>query len=193
LNGKIYLPDDTTPEVVNLATKSVSTWAKAPTAATLACLVSWKNYILKFGGSTPPETKMVYKYDPSNNTWTTLPTTAPFDISDSGCITLPNDNVLITGSVYGSQKQFTEYNVTSNTWLPVILGTAAHDGSLPVLLGNRVFVISSNSRAPVEEYVIANRTISYAKTITFPNEYPIALAVAADWFYFLPGGCKGIK
>ena len=194
-HGKIYLPDDTKPEVIDIATKTVSTWAIAPSSSEYACFVSWNNYILKFGSNTSPMTRSVYKYNPSNNTWTTLPGTSPMDLYNSGCTTMPNNNVLITGSGYDGAffQAYAEFNVTSNTWFPLIYGQIHLYASTPVVLGNRVFVIPPNGPAAVEEYIISNRTISFrAPNIQFTTSYPATVAVPADWFSSLPGGCKGV-
>ena len=195
LKGKIYLPDDTNPEVIDLATKKVSTWATAPSTALGACYISWNNYILKFGADAALKTKNVSRYDPANDAWTILTGAVPFDMAYSGCITLPNNNVLIAGSGAGgtTSKEYAEFNVTSNTWLPIKYGLLDHYNSLPVLLGSRVFVLPTNGPAPVEEYIISNRTIAYGATnIQFKTYHPAAVAVPADWFSNLPGGCKGV-
>ena len=191
--GKIYLPDVTNPEVVDLATKTVSSWAKAPSP--MGCFVSWNSYILKFGADSSPNTKNVYLYDPSNDTWTILSGGSPFEMSNSGCVTLPNNNILISGTgadgIYF--RAHVEFNVTSKTWLPVIYGMTDHYGSIPLVLGSRVFVIPGSYVSSVEEYIVSNRTVSYgAQDIQFRTAYLSAIAVPANWFTNMPGGCKGV-
>ena len=195
LKGRIYLPDDVNPEVIDLTTKTVSKWAIAPSKSLAACYVAWNSYILKFGADLSPNTKNVFMYDPFNNTWTSLTGTAPFDMAYSGCVTLPNNNVLITGSGYTGVKckEYAEFNVTSKSWSPIIYGQLDQYYSLPLVLGNRVFVIPPNGPAAIEEYIVSNKTISYgALGIQFATQRPAAVAVPADWFAKMPGGCKGV-
>jgi hypothetical protein len=49
---KIFLYDDLSPEVFDPATKVWSTWKPTPTATYYSCFVSWKGFILRFGGSS---------------------------------------------------------------------------------------------------------------------------------------------
>jgi hypothetical protein len=162
-----------------------------------ACFVSWNNYIIQFGGSTSVYSKKVQKYDPSTGKWTTITTTPPFDLYHSGCQTLPNGNVLIAGSMANSvfYKAYTEYNVSSNVWSPVIFGNVTQYDSTPLVLGSRLYVIPPGCPKPVEEYIYANSSLTVSSVnfnITISSK-PAAVAVPAQWFSNLPGGCKGIN
>jgi len=192
--GKIYLTDLANPQVFDPATKAWTKWAVSPSPPNGACFVSWKNYILQFGSTSLPYASQIWKYDPTINAWSTVPIAAKFPMTTSGCVVLPNGNVLIVGSGYYAtlSNMYTEYNVTSNSWSPYVYGKIPQTYSLPLLLGNRVFVLAGSNF--VEEYVIANSSVtnsSYPYPF-LPNPVPSATAVPALWFSHLPGGCKGV-
>jgi hypothetical protein len=109
--GKIYLPDDTQPQIFDPVTKTWSNWTRPSTPMCYACFVSWKNYILQFGGPTPIYSRQVQKYDPSTHKWTTLPIYPPFDINRYGCGTFANGDIFIVGPM-GHYS----YNFAKNVW-----------------------------------------------------------------------------
>ena len=194
--GKIYLPDEINPEVIDPITENRNSWATKATATRFSCYASWKNYIFKFGG-LGPDFRDVKRYDPATNSWSNEDTTAPYSIYYSGCATLPNDNILIVGSgLWGDDyRAYTEYNVSSNTWSSIVYGKIDQSSSVVVILGSRVFTIpSSGPLGLIEEYIYSNRTINTSAS-RFPvsrNYYSSSTAVPAKWFSHLPGGCSGI-
>jgi len=189
------LPHDTQPEIFDPLTNTWSNWTLAPTPMCYACFVSRKNYIFKFGGLSPTHSRQVQRYDSYSHKWTTLLTYPPFDIYRSGCVTLPNGNILIVGSMATSVMAYSEYNVRTNVWSPIIPGSIQQYDSTPLVLGRRVFVISSYSPKPVEEYNYETSTVSFsALDFNISMEYkPAVVAVPARWFSYIPGGCLGIK
>jgi Kelch motif len=189
------LPHDTQPEIFDPLTNTWSNWTLAPTPMCYACFVSWKNYIFKFGGLSPTHSRQVQRYDSYSHKWTTLLTYPPFDIYRSGCVTLPNGNILIVGSMATSVMAYSEYNVRTNVWSPIIVGRILQHESTPLVLGRQVFVIPSLGPKPVEVYNYKNSTVSFsAKDFNITTSYkPAVVAVPARWFSDLPGGCLGIK
>ena len=193
--GKIWLPDDTQPEVFDPVSKAWANWAVAPTSSQNACFVSWKSYIIKFVGTN------IEKYDPSKNTWSTISSSALFSMDLSGCVTLPNDNILIAGTVadLSKSRSHAEFNVTSNTWTPIITGNVDHYASVALLLGNRAFVVPTDAdlKTPghVEEYIYSNKTISSSVQpfrFNTNTNYPSVIAAPAKWFARLVNRCTGV-
>ncbi len=191
----MYLPHNSHPKIFNPLTQTWSNWARAPTDMIYACYVSWENYIFKFGGSWNHHLRTVQRYDSFSQKWTNLSTYAPFDVFRSGCVTLPNGNILIVGSMVYPSNVYSEYNVRRNIWSPIIHGRIPQIDSTPLVLGRRVFVISSYSPKPVEEYNYETSTVSFsALDFNISMEYkPAVVAVPARWFSYIPGGCLGIK
>jgi hypothetical protein len=197
--GKFYLTvkaGDQVPEVFDPVTKTWSTWAADPTYSDGACFVSWNNYILKFGGGQFTQVRM---YDPVTMVWSVLTSSAPIFMYNTGCTTLPNGNVLLVGSTYQSSyfNALTEYNVTANSWLPLTYTTINHLYSVPMVIGNRVLIMPGTQYQGIEEYFYSGNktTIITAQGIpvkvTLNGKIPY-LAVPAQWFSHLSGGCIGI-
>jgi hypothetical protein len=192
--GKIYLTDLANPQVFDPATKAWTKWAVSPSPPNGACFVSWKNYILQFGSTSSTHETQIWKYDPTINAWSNVAMSTTFPLYNSGCVVLPDGNILIVGSGYDAKlfKVYTVYNVTSNSWSPYVYGKMDLYFSLPLLLGNRIFVLAGSNL--VEEYVIGNSSVTNS---SYPYPYvwsyvPSATAVPAQWFSHLPGGCKGV-
>ena len=192
--GKIYLNDPNQPRVFDPATKTWANWTSPPSSSLKACFVSWKNYILRFGSDDTANQKTVYQYDPSSSSWSgPLSSSAPFDIYQSGCTTLPNGNVLVSGAPTNPPRPYFEYNVTGNSWSQVKYWTASLVNSLPLVLGKRVIVLPPSSPTVVLEYIYANATMVTAPySIVAFIAAPAATVVPASWFSHLPGGCTGV-
>jgi len=189
------LPHDTKPEIFDPVTHTWSNWSLPPSPMCYACFVSWKNYIYQFGGPHPAHSRKVYRYDPLTGTWAILSTQPPFDIYRSGCVTLPNGNILVVGSMASSIFAYSEYNVRRNIWSPIIIGGILQHEPTPLVLGRRVFVIPSLAPKPVEEYFYRTQSV-HISTYNFnikTSYKPAVVAVPARWFLDIPGGCFGIK
>ena len=206
--GKLYQYDPDQPHVFDPVQKTFTSWALPPLPtgsgkAYYNCYVSWNNSILRLGadGDTIYR-KQVYSYNPATNSWSNGPisSSAPFEIFQTGCVVLPNGNVLVAGTSKtnwpNQPNNFAEYNVTANTWSPLMHGNSNSDylNSLPLVLGSRVFVFPNQKNKPVDEYVYANSTM-----VATPYSYPVdsgtipsATVVPASWFSHLPGGCMGV-
>ena len=206
--GKLYQYDPRVPHVFDPVQKSFSSWALPPlpaghTEAYYACYVSWNSSIMRLGADGAPSLRrQVHSYDPATNSWSNQPisSSVPFEIFQTGCVVLPNGNVLVTGtSKTGWPNQpnnYAEYNVTANTWSPLMQGNSSSSfvKSLPLVLGNRVFVLPNGNDMPVYEYIYTNSTM-----VAAPYKYPAsgwmspaATVVPASWFSHLTGGCTGV-
>ena len=87
---------------------------------------------------------------------------APFENSNSVCASMSNDNILIVGSDYSAPffKAYIEYNASSKSWSHVMYGNINQYAPAPILLGSRVFVLTTSASVIVEEYHYANQTIT---------------------------------
>ena len=194
LQGKIYLTDSgaNQPEVCDSSTKTFTSWSQSAAPSTEACFVSWNGFILQLGapGSTPYVTA-VQKYNPKLNNWSMLQYSPSYNFFRVGCLVLPNNNILITG--VAALDQVAEYNVSSNTWTPVVPATATLVRSNPVLLGSRVLVIPGSGTNVVHEYFYTNRILVVVKEPFTPATIysPVCLAVPASWFTNLLPTCFG--
>ena len=194
--GKIYLPDDTQPEVFDPITRIWSTWSAPLSSVYSSCFVSWKNIILGFGGLN--NKLAVFQFDPSTNTWTTLsPSSPPMGLVHSSCVVLPNMNVLLAGtsSEPENYNRLAVYNVTTNTWPLTTYATVNLYHSSILIMGNRYFAIPHYEYSTVIEYNYYNNTASSMNTLINLSRpsYVGAISVPASWFNHLPNGCIGVK
>ena len=194
--GKIYLPNDIISDVFDPFTKVWSTWPIPPNTIVWSCYVSWKHYIIKFGGYDSDAINQIWRFDTTTNVWTRLNTTVPFPFNDVGCTVLPNDNVLIAGSKWSSTcwGSIVEYNVTANNWSSVVQSYDYLYNSIPLVLGKRVFIIPSSATEIVWEYFYENQiTIPVSQPFISITASSPSIAVPAIWFGNFPGVCIGIK
>ena len=111
---KIYIAGPTHPEVFDPTTNEWSLWPK-PNASNgdYSCLLSWQDSLILLGGSHTP--RNVEMFQVSSQEWKSLDSNAPIEIYASGCAVLPNQEILILGSVYGVDKHNAYiYNVQGN-------------------------------------------------------------------------------
>ena len=194
--GKVYLPNYVTSDVFDPPTKVWSTWPVSPTKHLGSCYVSWKNYIIKFGGPDSDSIGQIWRFDPATNAWTKLNTTVPSYLYCVGCTVLPNENVLITGCAWSGDcfYNIVEYNVTGNSWSIVIKGPTHLYNSSPLLLGKRVFIRPGSYGNTVLEYFYENKTVMpVSQTLDSRNNKIPCVAVPASWFVNFPGVCIGIN
>ena len=193
--GKIYLTDDSQPEVFDPSSKTWSTWRASPSTPYCSCSVSWNDVILQFGGYY--SLQQIYRYSPSINTWTALnPQKAPLDLCFSGCVVMPDQNILIAGSSSPAvnYKKFAVYNVTSNTWPQFAFADVNVFFSTPLVIGSRIFTIPFLSYSTVVEYGFNDNSVTAmdAQLSLARPYFAGAIAVPATWFSHLPGDCSGI-
>lgn len=193
--GKIYMPDDNGAEMFDPVTMKWSPWPWSYVGyyATIACFVSWKSVILRFGGS-----QLIASYDPATQIWTTITMSSMYSLDWCSCITLPNNNILVTGVT--TPNTVAEYNVTAGTWSPLLpaasLATTVRASRL-VSIGARVFIILPDFQPFVMEYDYNSKRAFNAsnpfKISIPPYKASQAVAVPARWFSRYPGGCVGIE
>jgi hypothetical protein len=154
-------------------------------------MISWKDSILAFGGSY--DYNIVQKFNTTLNSWSVLNAgTAPIELKRAKCILLPNNQVLRVGPLY-DKKSSALFDIQTHTWEK--LADSMHDlyfSSLVNLNGN-VFMFGVKENV-VEEFHHENKTWTEieARTINW-HKYTSALALPAEIFAHLPGGCKGIN
>jgi hypothetical protein len=149
-------------------------------------MVSWNGENIYFGGD--PYFNTTYKYSQVTNSWTTLSSLS--DMYGSGCVVLPNQNVLVAGSAITEfSKRYAIFNVSSNTWLNNSFGITPHYRSTALVLKKRVFTISGYGKNDIEEFHYNNNTVSTKpfKLLTTRSGKPSAIALPANLFSHLPG------
>jgi len=154
-------------------------------------MVIWNDAFIYFGGQ--PNYDTVLKYSGGTNNWTTLSSLS--DMKEPSCVVLPNQNVLVAGSTRNSFcKRYAEFNVLGNTWLNKAVGITPHYKSVALLLGQRVFTIAGYYVNDIEEYHYNNNTVSTKpfQLLTVRSGTPSAIALPANLFSHLPGGCLGV-
>ena len=139
----------------------------------------------------------IERFNISTQTWTKVADSSqvPIDIYGSGCIVLPNEEILILGSNSPANRRSNAlYNVESNIWN--LLEDVKHDRSLTslVTLGNRTFAIGGGSSADlVEEFIFWNKSwIEVGPRLNSTRSTHSTISVPAELFSHLPGGCEGI-
>jgi hypothetical protein len=141
----------------------------------------------------------VWKFDPSTQAWTLLSSSSPLDLYYSGCMVLPNEDILVTGTGSSYQtfnyKAFTIFNVTADTWTGLKFSAVDLYYSVPLALGSRIFVLPAATFPTMLEYNLENNTMS---TLTAPGTTRInrgfaTVATPAQWFSQWASGCTGVE
>ena len=195
--GKIYLSvaDSATPqaEVFDPVTLTwTPSWPISPDVSYLGCLVQWEDSFIRFGGDGNKHE--ILQYNITLQTWTSLNSTMPRNIYNSGCAVMPNKQILLMGSLPGYYN-YTVYDVPTNSW-PIFShqNYITYESSV-LVLSDRVFILVAAGEDVVQEYLYKNDIFSQLpiKLITQRTRYPGVLSVPAKLFSHLPGGCIGIK
>jgi hypothetical protein len=195
-NNKIYIKDDSNPEVFDPISNTWSSWP-APLNKTGdgSCLVAWKDTFILIGGSSTR--RGIQRFNHSCNTWQFLDlSSAPMDIVYSGCILLPPDEILVVGSEgYPYQSSAAVYNIRANTWKKLPATTNPKNGASLVILGSRILAIDGHFKNIIEEFNYNTSTWSpvEAKLITHGDGHQGVLPLPAEMFQHLPGGCVGVQ
>jgi len=194
-NGKLYIVDDSNPEVFDPVSYSWSSWPTPLNKTELGpCLVAWKDTFILLGGYY--DRRQIQTFNHSSNTWQVLDlSSVPIEIYLSGCILLPNNEILVVGSDYTAfESSATLYNIEANTWnkLPDI--SVNRHGTSLVLLGTRVFAIASDDTNVIEEFHYNNNTWSSVEAKLIVSRFHHGtIALPAELFQHLPGGCVGVQ
>ncbi len=192
---KIFITDDSNPEVFDPASNSWSSWPKPISkAGDGPCLVAWMDTFILLGGFS--NRRGVQTFNHSSNTWQVLDSTnVPMDIYLSGCALLPSDEILVVGSEDSDQSSAALYNIRANTWQKLPETTNAKQGASLVILGSRIFVMGDHFENVIEEFDYNTFTWSLvdAKLITHREGHQGVIALPAEMFQHLPGGCVGVQ
>jgi hypothetical protein len=194
-NDKIYIKDDSNPEVFDPVSNSWSSWP-APLNKTGEgpCLVAWKDTFILLGGSLNP--RGVQNFNHSSSTWQVLDSsTVPMDIYLSGCTLLPNDEILVVGSENSDLSSVTLYNIKENSWEKLSNTPSQRDGTSLVILGTKIFAMDGHFNNIIEEFDYNTSSWSpvAAKLITHRGGHQDVIALPAEMFQHLPGGCVGVQ
>ena len=157
-----------------------SLWPIPPFAMNAPCLVSWRDSVLAFGAQN------VLKYNSTAEEWSILADgSAPFTMDFPSCVLLPNDQILIAGSL--NSGSIALYDIANNSWEQIEYQDA--NGPELVNLNGRIFLIGELGL----EYHYQNKSWTLIETnLTYPRELFSAASVPAVLFSNLPGGCEGI-
>jgi len=191
-NNKLYIIDDDNPEVYDFNNDSWSSW---PTPSIkpggYSSLISWRDSIIAFGGYNNKQG--VQKFNSTTNDWSILDIDfAPFEMYGSGAVTLPNNEVLVTGP-YDMTKKAALFNLEKNTCKLIEDTTYRHYSAPIVNLSGRFFLLSDPFGKVVEEFHPENNTWSQVEPQLIAGRYYYsALAVPAELFTHLQEGCEGI-
>jgi N-acetylneuraminic acid mutarotase len=194
-NEKIYITDGSNPEVFDPASNSWSSWPK-PIRKTGngPCLVAWMDTFILLGGFS--NRQGIQTFNHSSNTWQVLDSTnVPMDIYLSGCALLSSDEILVVGSEDSDLSSAALYNIRANTWKKLAETTNAKQGASLVILGSRIFVMGDHYENVIEEFDYDTSTWSLveAKLITHREGHQGVIALPAEMFQHLPGGCVGVQ
>jgi hypothetical protein len=193
-NGSLFLFDDTNPEVFDLASNTWSSWpVPLKKAGDGPCLVGWKDTFLLLGGDFNKEQVQVFNH--SSNTWQVLNSTTVRMIFWSGCVLLPNDKILIHGSdIVSYYSSALLYNIRENTWITLPDTSVNRHGTSLVTLGTRAFAIDGYLTSAIEEFHYNNNTWSSVEARLIVQRYHHGtIALPAELFQHLPGGCVGVQ
>ena len=196
-NDKIFIIDDSNPEVYDPRNNSWSTWPK-PTQLTgyNPCLISWKDSILAFGGKENQQG--VQSFNSTLNTWSVLDEgSSPFSLYMSSCIMLPTNKVLVVSS-FSSIYAVALFDIDTNSWEVLQDSKYSRFGAVLVHLNERIFIIGrgypDTSTDVVEEFHYdTNSWIEVEPSPINQQIFSSALSLPAEMFADLPGGCGGIK
>ena len=191
---KIFIFDNSAPEVFDPIKVEWSSWPKPSSSHGIySCLLTWRDSLVLMGGNT--NTRKVEIFDQPSQSWSVAGSAIPIAISSSGCVVMPSEEILVLGSASpGFKKACGIYNVEQNTWQ--FLGETTYDRSFTSLvrLGDRTFAIGGTDSAAVEEFVYSDLSwIEVETELQVLRRVHSTLAVPADLFAHLPGGCQGIK
>jgi len=194
--GKVYVMDESTPQVFDPSSKTWSSWPTPPNKSGLyPWMVGWNDCIILLGGDS--NLRGVQIFNITEQTWTVMDSSqVPMDLWWSSSLTLSNGNILIVGSAQsGYYYSAALYNPKDNTWIELEKTDANRDGSRLVQLGNKVFAVEGISNKITEEFLLETNTWEPydVKLLVRRRGYHSMLSLPAKLFSHLQGGCQGIE
>ena len=189
-NEKLYFSPNSgnAAEVLNIVSKVWSTWPALTGSTYGACMVTWKDSFIQFGGTA--FLKAVLMFNHTSQLWSTLQaSSAPTEMYFNGCVIMPNQQVLIVSD----RKILAVYDTSSNSWSysgPILFICTF---SKVFVLGKRVFFFCSGSTNVFEFHYENNTITNTPNALQLSRELsPGVVTVPAKLFSDLPGGCKGV-
>jgi hypothetical protein len=154
------------------------------------CLLTWRDSFVLLGGNSNVKTIEIF-----NQSWRKVDSSnIPMSIAGSGCVVLPNEEILVVGSAAPGFKNSTAlYNVEDNTWIDLGETSSGRSYTSLVRLGDRTFAVGGDVPDLVEEFVYSDKSwVAVEAELQVPRRVHSSLAVPADLFAHLPGGCQGV-
>jgi hypothetical protein len=205
-NNSAYFVDNGSPEKYNIETNQWSASFPAMTSrGEAACIVPYLDTFFLLGGTSYNIGNEQYNFTSRGRNYQI---SAQLSYSYFGCTLLPartdkplssplfSDTILIMQSV-SSDVAGTLYDIKNDKFLPLSTTTYGHRHNFILNLGHRVFVFAGYNGAPnniVEEHHQHNNSWTVLPTLMKFSRYHLSgLAVPADWFRHMPGGCLGVK
>ena len=193
--NKLFIVDDSSPEVFDPARNIWSGWPAPPTATgTGKCLLAWSDIFIMFGGEY--NSRAMQTFNHSSQTWEVLDSTCvPMDMMYSGCTVLPTGDILIAGSRDAPyQSSIALFHVKSNTWKKLADSTISRKGTSLVTLGSRVFAIDGGENVVEEfDYNTNTWTTIEEQLLVHRRGHSGVIALPAEMFQHLPDGCVGVQ
>ena len=190
---KIYLYHDQSPEIFDPIKNVWSNWTKASTShGTYGCLVPWRDSLILLGGAG--SVRAVESYNVATSTWMTIDSSVPFDIYKSGCVVLPSEEILVVGPASPPNNKYAAiYNVEDNQWTMVQDSSFDRDGTALAVLRKRTFAVGGGGDRGIEEFDYASKSWKTVNTpLIVPRRAHSMIAIPAELFAHLPGGCEGV-
>ena len=124
----------------------------------------------------------------------TIDSSVPFDIFYSGCVVLPSEEILVVGPASSPYyKSAAIYNVEDNQWTMVQDSSFDRDGTALVVLRKRTFAVGGGGERGIEEFDYASKSWKTVNTpLIVPRRAHSMIAIPAELFAHLPGGCEGV-
>jgi N-acetylneuraminic acid mutarotase len=192
---KVYVIDESTPQVFDSSSKTWSSWPSPPNKSGYGpSMAGWKDCIILLGGDTNYDGIQIFNI--TEQTWTVMDSSqVSMILIWSSSLTLSNEKVLIVGSDSGPHYNSAAfYNPTDNSWLQLEESTTNHHGSRLAQLGSRIFAIDGSETDLVEEFLLETNTWQTVdvELLVKRDGHHTVLALPANLFSHLPGGCQGV-
>jgi hypothetical protein len=197
-NEKLFLADCCSPEVLDPVSNTWSSWPSfisfGSGTGLNSCLIAWQETFILLGGLIGPTPQ---SFNHSTNTWQVVDyVRPPIYFDTNGCILLPSDEILVVGSEgYLNYTSAALYDIKANSWKELPKTTYCRDGASLVILGSRIFAMDGRYNNTVEEfdYDTSSWSLVAAELITHRGGSQDVIALPAEMFQHLPGGCVGVQ
>ncbi len=191
-NDKIFLLDHFDPDVYDPKNNAWSKWPKPSKEINYyLCMISWKDSILVFSGLSSEHSVQIF--NTTSYSWSVLKSgVPPFKLSALTCILLPKNQVLLVGPRYDVNSSAL-FDIQTNSWEKLKDSKYDRYGSTLVNLSGRIFLIGGMNEAITEEFHLDTKTWTEVDSRKIYLPYlSSALALPAEMFPHLLGGCEGI-